>query len=140
MTAPSTALAVIEAARAYLACEEHCLKAEKALEEALARYDAEQAQLQEQIGSSVIPDRDQDGGQPYAEKWRHKRRGTTYMIIGTARVQAIDSILEDDLVVVYQADSDGSLWVRGTDEFYDGRFERVPPTVACRQNKAPNTK
>lgn len=58
-----------------------------------------------------------------ADGWRHKKRGTTYKVIGTAEVQAEDCILEGDLVIVYRADSDGKLWVRPTEEFYDGRFK-----------------
>lgn len=63
--------------------------------------------------------------QARGEKWRHKKRGTTYEMIGTAEVQVTDCILEGHFVVVYRAE-DGKLWVRPTEEFYDGRFERIP--------------
>lgn len=60
-------------------------------------------------------------------RYRHKKRGTTYRVIGEANSQVVgEPIGEGDLVVVYRADSDGTLWVRRKDEFYDGRFEALP--------------
>ncbi len=56
--------------------------------------------------------------------WRHKKRGTTYAIVGSACVQADDPLRDHEIVVVYRAE-DGQLWVRRKTEFYDGRFEEV---------------
>ena len=62
------------------------------------------------------------------ERFRHKKRGTTYAVIGTATVQASGApIAEAELVVVYRAESDGALWVRRQSEFHDGRFELLQP-------------
>lgn len=54
---------------------------------------------------------------------RHKKRGTEYTIIGVGRAQG--EISDEDPVVLYRGDTDGSLWVRHQAEFSDGRFEYV---------------
>jgi hypothetical protein len=59
-------------------------------------------------------------------RWRHKKRGTTYIEIGRGNLQiATDPVEEDDRVVIYQSEADGRLWVRGEAEFGDGRFEAL---------------
>lgn len=71
----------------------------------------------------------QPGGIAYSSqqpRWRHKKRGTTYVEIGRASLQiATDPVEEDDRVVIYRSDTDGRLWVRGEAEFMDGRFEAI---------------
>lgn len=58
---------------------------------------------------------------------RHRKRGTTYTIIGRATAQVSTTpILEGQQVAVYRGE-DGQLWVRGDAEFRDGRFEDVTP-------------
>lgn len=57
-------------------------------------------------------------------QWRHKKRGTTYTEMGRARLQ-VDGPLDMADVVIYQSNTDGSMWVRPVTEFEDGRFERV---------------
>ncbi len=59
-------------------------------------------------------------------RWKHRKRGTAYDVLtSTAAAQcATGPINEGDYVTVYQGD-DGNWWVRRTDEFQDGRFERI---------------
>lgn len=57
--------------------------------------------------------------------YRHLKRGTSYRVVGEALLQISTEQLKDgDSVTVYQGE-DGKLFVRGTDEFHDGRFEEV---------------
>lgn len=58
------------------------------------------------------------------KQWRHKKRGSTYVEIGRGRMQ-MNGELDNEPVVIYIADNDGSIWVRPASEFDDGRFERV---------------
>ena len=54
---------------------------------------------------------------------RHLKRGTFYRVVGPAVMQTADPVCDDTSLVVYQAEKDGSFWVRPTREFEDGRFE-----------------
>lgn len=63
--------------------------------------------------------------------WKHKKRGTTYVLIGDAEVQAEESLTEAEIVVVYKAQKDGRLWVRRKSEFYDGRFEALTAALGA---------
>ncbi len=57
--------------------------------------------------------------------WRHVKRGTTYVEIGRAKLQAATGPAgEGDTLVIYRG-SDGNLWAREAHEFEDGRFEPV---------------
>lgn len=56
--------------------------------------------------------------------FRHKKRGSTYVVQGVAKVQSSTPLTDGCEVVVY-AGPDGQLWVRPVGEFYDGRFEPV---------------
>jgi len=59
-------------------------------------------------------------------RWKHKKRGTIYEVLGVASVQqATDQQLYDFAPVVVYRGEDGMLWVRHEREFMDGRFERV---------------
>ncbi len=63
-----------------------------------------------------------------APRWRHKKRGTTYVEIGRGKLTGgMAPISEFEPVVIYRADADGTLWVRDAAEFDDGRFEFIPP-------------
>ncbi len=57
-----------------------------------------------------------------AVRYRHKKRGTEYTLIGVGRAQG--ELQDEDPVVLYRGD-DGGLWVRHQVEFCDGRFEQV---------------
>jgi hypothetical protein len=57
-------------------------------------------------------------------RWRHKKRGTIYQVIGVAEVQTTtDDLQEGDDAIVYRSEQDGKLWVRPRWEFEDGLFE-----------------
>jgi hypothetical protein len=57
---------------------------------------------------------------------RHLKRGTFYRVVGPAVMQTADPVCDDTSLIVYQAEKDGSFWVRPTREFEDGRFEDAP--------------
>lgn len=60
-------------------------------------------------------------------KYRHhKHPEDTYEIIGQARVQAREPLVDMEVVTVYIG-KEGDLWVRRKTEFEDGRFSRVEP-------------
>lgn len=73
------------------------------------------------------------------ELHRHKKRGTTYELLGIAEAQvskttenvfqadAYRPLREGDRLAVYRAEDGLRLWVRFEDEFRDGRFENVTP-------------
>lgn len=71
---------------------------------------------------------------------RHKKRGTTYRVLHGAVMQSTHwrdthyKVPADGrTVVVYQSEDDGSVWVRPSEEFEDGRFEELSqPTSAGR--------
>ena len=60
-------------------------------------------------------------------RYRHKKRGTTYEVLGKAEVQAPEDapLIEGEIVVVYRCGQTGELWVRRPSEFHDGRFEQI---------------
>lgn len=53
---------------------------------------------------------------------RHKKRGSTYRVIGQAVLQTAEPAPDGAHMIVYQ-DEKGLVWVRPSAEFYDGRFE-----------------
>lgn len=60
-------------------------------------------------------------------RWRHKKRGTTYAVVGAAVLQ-MEGKHDGRRMIVYRCcDEDGPLWVRPEDEFIDGRFEPIDP-------------
>jgi len=69
----------------------------------------------------------EDGGKVWVEDnsdvWRHKKRGSTYTVVGLAEVQADEPLTDYEVVTVYRCRETGRLWVRRKSEFEDGRFE-----------------
>lgn len=61
--------------------------------------------------------------------WKHKRRGSTYEWLRTAKVQTSKPINENDEVVVYRDEKD-IWWVRPVGEFFDGRFRKTETVEA----------
>jgi len=56
---------------------------------------------------------------------RHKKRGSSYKVVGEARLQFSVTIPQDgDMLVLYQGE-DGVFSVRHPTEFNDGRFEKL---------------
>lgn len=56
------------------------------------------------------------------ERYRHKKRGTVYEVIGEAELQMnTDNLVDGSQMMVYRGE-DGKLWCRHYDEFHDGRF------------------
>ncbi|WP_354453582.1 DUF1653 domain-containing protein [Methylobacterium sp. 1030] len=55
--------------------------------------------------------------------YRHRKRGSTYRIVGEANLQTSAPVGDNERLVVYQGD-DGRIWVRPANEFFDGRFEK----------------
>lgn len=80
----------------------------------------------EHMHFASLPKTDPEPGRVEQPRWRHKQRGTTYTEIGRGRFQgevAGMDIGDYEPVVLYRSDKDGSLWVRTTEQFEDGRFE-----------------
>ncbi len=61
--------------------------------------------------------------------WRHRKRGSTYRVIGDAEIQSAVPLIDGDKIVVYQGNDDGKLWGRQFVEFGDGRFEQVDTSI-----------
>lgn len=58
-------------------------------------------------------------------RYRHKKRGTTYEVISVGE----DENCRGTTVIVYRGEDDGKIWVRPSEQFFDGRFEELmtPP-------------
>lgn len=80
-----------------------------------------------------------DATQPRLRRVRHWKRGTTYEVIGTGKMQT-GWWVEPNIyprpgpvdmreVVIYRSEEDGSLWVRPVEEFNDGRFEVIAERI-----------
>jgi hypothetical protein len=65
--------------------------------------------------------------------YKHRRRGTTYTVLGRAVLQT-DLPLADNHELVVYAGADGRLWARPSEEFFDGRFEVVD--APCSESKS----
>lgn len=65
------------------------------------------------------------------ERWVHKKRGGVYVVLTHdagfqfSGSQALEMTLDGVRLTVYSSLSTGKYYVRPTDEFLDGRFEKV---------------
>ena len=68
------------------------------------------------------------GGETAAigSRWKHLKTGGIYIVVGPSIIERTN-----EPAILYQREGDGTLWVRPTDEFLDGRFEPVdlPPAA-----------
>lgn len=60
-----------------------------------------------------------------APEVRHKKRGSSYTILGELEIQTSAPIHEGDIITGYRCCETGKLWGRPVGEFNDGRFENV---------------
>jgi hypothetical protein len=74
------------------------------------------AELKSLSPAQAIPD-------GFTPSHRHKKRGSTYQVIATGRLQ-VDGDLDMEKVTVYRGE-DGDVWIRPDYEFNDGRFEAL---------------
>lgn len=64
-------------------------------------------------------------------KYRHKKRGTVYIVLHQnvslqcSAAPAFEQEFDDDTWTVYQNVATGAVYVRPTEEFFDGRFEAI---------------
>jgi len=64
-------------------------------------------------------------------KWRHKKRGTIYDVLtDSASLQCsaapeFEEMFDDHDWTVYRSIATGAIYIRPTEEFLDGRFERI---------------
>lgn len=69
------------------------------------------------------------------ETYRHIKRGSTYEIVGRGKIQTDKPLTDMMNVIIYiphgdnPFDGGSEMWVRPTEEFFDGRFERYIPPV-----------
>lgn len=57
-------------------------------------------------------------------RFRHKKRGGDYALVGTVRIQCETPVLDDETLLAY-IDAQGQMWGRREAEFMDGRFEEI---------------
>lgn len=54
-----------------------------------------------------------------ARKYTHVKRGTSYVMVGSGRLQTSRSLLDMDELVAYRDENTGEWWFRPPDEFED---------------------
>jgi hypothetical protein len=82
----------------------------------LGSYTRERAEKHAAVATPAISER----------RVRHKKRNSTYRVIGSASLQTDKPLSDMQIVVVYQSETNGHIWVRPVSEFEDGRFEELP--------------
>lgn len=61
------------------------------------------------------------------DRVRHLKRGSTYGVaFRQVEIQTGRPIIEGNIITVYVAEADGTVWGRPVEEFTDGRFEAAP--------------
>lgn len=63
--------------------------------------------------------------QPFPKRVKHIKRGTTYRVLGMAKIQTETPLLDNAEVCIYFNEGNNDIWVRPKDEMTDGRFEPV---------------
>ncbi|ADZ70685.1 DUF1653 domain-containing protein [Polymorphum gilvum] len=79
----------------------------------------DQAEIPSAGGGDTMAARDGLDPSLRASRWRHRKTGGTYTIIGQCRIEATGAD-----AFLYQG-TDGTIWARPKEEFLDGRFERL---------------
>lgn len=82
------------------------------------RYDRDMAPVHQARAAIAAAE-----GAPPVNRWRHKKRGSTYTEVGRGQLQTDQPIHDMEPMVIYRSEHDGSLWARPVSEFEDGRFE-----------------
>ena len=72
----------------------------------------------------VIAPLTEEMNRPWKPTHRHKKRGTTYIVIAQGYLQIKQKYIDMLPVTIYQGE-EGRIWVRPTVEFEDGRFELI---------------
>lgn len=71
-----------------------------------------------------------DEGATGGRRFRHVKRGTSYVEIARADLQASSPLFEPERLVVYRSLDDGKVYCRPASEFDDGRFvEETAPDL-----------
>lgn len=107
--------------------------AEIPMMDAYVREAEKERRMQEPIGAMC--------NAPRVRRFRHKKRRTTYELLGRAKLQIAGQIFNENQIallsenlreklekiscVVYRSEADDTLWVRPEAEFFDGRFEEI---------------
>lgn len=63
-------------------------------------------------------------------EYRHKKRGSNYVVVGEARLQFSAPLADGDMLVLYRGE-DGVYSVRHPQEFNDGRFVHITGKQKC---------
>jgi hypothetical protein len=85
--------------------------------ETIARLTAERDAALAQLAARQAP-------APAPARWRHVKRGSTYVELARGELQSSARISEGTRLVSYQGD-DGTVYFRPVSEFEDGRFVRI---------------
>jgi len=64
------------------------------------------------------------------QRVKHKKRGTTYVVVDKATLQYSGRLDDMTPMIVYRSEDDGRLWVRSEKDFNDGRFEKIDAALA----------